>query len=134
MHAPELAAGNQDSILTITMRRSLVFLLCIAWLLPAITLADRQPAAGKLLVATELVQGAFFVETVVLLLHYDGTGGQPVGARGRAPREPGQAAEANAEGLVVRYRLEPQHRTVVIFGQQVQQSIRPLADIENTLP
>jgi putative transcriptional regulator len=44
------------------------------WLLPAVAGADQRPAKGKLLVATELVRGDHFAETVVLLLHYDDTG------------------------------------------------------------
>ena len=36
--------------------------------------ADESPAAGKLLVATDEVQGAIFAETVILLLHYDESG------------------------------------------------------------
>jgi putative transcriptional regulator len=36
--------------------------------------ADQVPAAGKLLVATDEVGGPYFAQTVVLLLHHDGTG------------------------------------------------------------
>ena len=44
------------------------------WLLPAAASADQRPAKGNLLVATELVRGELFAETIVLLLHYDETG------------------------------------------------------------
>jgi putative transcriptional regulator len=44
------------------------------WLLSATVAADESPAKGKLLVATELIRGDIFVQTVVLLLHYDETG------------------------------------------------------------
>jgi putative transcriptional regulator len=36
--------------------------------------AAEPPAKGKLLVATEVIRGDIFVQTVVLLLHYDETG------------------------------------------------------------
>ena len=48
--------------------------MLFAWLVPAAADADPRPARGKLLVATELVQGELFAKTVVLLLHYDDTG------------------------------------------------------------
>ena len=56
------------------MIRILTWLVCIAWLLPVVANADQVPARGKLLVATELVQGELFAKTVVLMLHYDETG------------------------------------------------------------
>ena len=49
-------------------------LVAVAWLLPAAVGADPAPAQGRLLVATELVQGELFANTVILLLHYDDTG------------------------------------------------------------
>ena len=49
-------------------------LFVIAALLPAIAAADMRPAQGRLLVATDVVQGELFANTVVLLLHYDDTG------------------------------------------------------------
>ncbi len=52
------------------MKKFAIGLLLVAWLLPAAG-ANQQPAKGKLLVATELVQGEVFAETVILLLHYD---------------------------------------------------------------
>ena len=56
------------------MSRILTWLAVAALLLPAAVGADPRPARGKLLVATELVQGEMFAKTVVLLLHYDETG------------------------------------------------------------
>ena len=46
-------------------------LVVAACLFPATAGADQKPGKGKLLVATELVGGEFFAETVILLLHYD---------------------------------------------------------------
>jgi len=54
--------------------RIITWLVAVSWLLPAAVDADPRPAQGKLLVATELVQGELFAKTVVLLLHYDETG------------------------------------------------------------
>ena len=56
------------------MKRLLTWLACVAWLLPTASTADDAPAQGKLLVATDVVQGELFAKTVVLLLHYDETG------------------------------------------------------------
>jgi len=56
------------------MVKTLTWLVFIAWLLPAAASAAEVPAQGKLLVATELVEGELFAETVVLLLFYDETG------------------------------------------------------------
>ena len=56
------------------MVKTLTWLVFIAWLLPAAAIAAEVPAQGKLLVATELVEGELFAETVVLLLFYDETG------------------------------------------------------------
>jgi putative transcriptional regulator len=56
------------------MIRILTWLVLVAWLLPAVVNADEAPAQGKLLVATEVVQGELFADTVVLLLYYDETG------------------------------------------------------------
>ena len=56
------------------MTRILTWLLAAASLLPAVVDADTRPARGNLLVATEMVQGELFANTVVLLLHYDETG------------------------------------------------------------
>jgi putative transcriptional regulator len=56
------------------MVKTLTWLVFIAWLLPPAAIAAEVPAQGKLLVATELVEGELFAETVVLLLFYDETG------------------------------------------------------------
>ncbi len=56
------------------MKRLVTWLVFLAWLLPAAAGADQQPAKGRLLVATELVRGDVFAETVILLLHYDAHG------------------------------------------------------------
>ncbi len=56
------------------MTRFVTWLLFAVSLLPAASGADLQPAKGRLLVATELVGGELFAETVILLLHYDETG------------------------------------------------------------
>ncbi len=53
------------------MMKIATWLVLVAWLLPAIATADQAPARGKLLVATEFVQGDMFAETVILLLHYN---------------------------------------------------------------
>ena len=56
------------------MSRIVTCLVLLAWLLPGAAGADARPAQGKLLVATERVEGELFAKTVVLLLHYDETG------------------------------------------------------------
>ncbi len=56
------------------MSRILTWLVLAACLLAVAAGADPLPAKGKLLVATELLGGDMFVQTVVLLLHYDETG------------------------------------------------------------
>ena len=56
------------------MIRIPIWLVAVTWLLPAAVSADPRPAQGKFLVATDVVQGELFAETVVLLLHYDETG------------------------------------------------------------
>ena len=56
------------------MKRIVIKLAFVIWLLPAAVSADQQPAKGMLLVATELVRGEVFAETVILLLQYDENG------------------------------------------------------------
>lgn len=56
------------------MTRIATLLVLVVWLLPASAGADQGPAKGKLLVATELVQGSVFAKTVILLTHYDENG------------------------------------------------------------
>lgn len=60
-------------------------LAVVALLASAVSPASEQPAAGKLLVATDDVDGSSFERTVILLLHYD---------------------EAGAQGLVINRRSE----------------------------
>lgn len=56
------------------MKRIVTWLVFVVWLLPMAAGADQRPAKGKLLVATEVVFGEIFAETVILLLHYDTDG------------------------------------------------------------
>jgi len=56
------------------MSRILTWLVFAACWLPVAGGANESPAKGKLLVATELVRGDIFMQSVVLLLHYDETG------------------------------------------------------------
>jgi len=56
------------------MSRILTWLVFAACLLPVAASADPTPAKGTLLVATEQLRGDIFVQTVILLLHYDETG------------------------------------------------------------
>ena len=56
------------------MIRILTWFVAVSWLLPATVDAEPRPEKGRLLVATEVVQGELFANTVVLLLHYDTTG------------------------------------------------------------
>ena len=56
------------------MLTRLTWIAFAASLLAATAAADEPPAKGKLLVATEVIRGDIFVQTVVLLLHYDETG------------------------------------------------------------
>lgn len=50
------------------------FLALVCCVIASAVCADDDPAMGKLLVATEEVQGAVFAETVILLIHYDESG------------------------------------------------------------
>lgn len=56
------------------MKKIVAWFLLITSLLPAVACGDPQPAKGKLLIATELVRGDVFAQTVILLLHYDENG------------------------------------------------------------
>ncbi len=56
------------------MKTIATWLVLTTGLLPAMGSADSPLAKGQLLVATEVVQGDLFAQTVVLLLHYDKTG------------------------------------------------------------
>jgi putative transcriptional regulator len=56
------------------MKRIVTWLVFVVWLLPATAGADQRSAKGELLVATELVHGDVFGQTVILVLHYDENG------------------------------------------------------------
>ena len=56
------------------MRRFLSILAIASCLIAIDSSADDDLAAGKILVATEEVQGPTFARTVILLVEYDGTG------------------------------------------------------------
>ena len=56
------------------MRRFLSILAIACCLVSIDSSADEELAAGKILVATEEVQGPTFAKTVILLIQYDGTG------------------------------------------------------------
>lgn len=66
--------SRRKPILSIGMKKFVTWLVCIIWLLPAMAGADQRLAKGKLLVATEMVQGELFAQTVILLLQYDRDG------------------------------------------------------------
>ncbi len=76
--------------MTVEMKAIVAYLVLLASLLPAIAFADQQPAKGKLLVATELVGGDMFAETVVLLLHYDEHGALGIVVNRPTDIEPGE--------------------------------------------
>jgi putative transcriptional regulator len=80
------------------MIRVPIWLVAVAWLLPAAVSADPRPAQGMLLVATDVVQGELFAETVVLLLHYDETGAFGLVVNRPTDVEPGELL-ADEEGL-----------------------------------
>ena len=56
------------------MNRLSTFLALACSFISAGVDADKAPAAGTLLVATDEVRGPYFAQTVVLLLHHDETG------------------------------------------------------------
>ena len=56
------------------MTRYVTWLLCVASLLTTAASAELGPAKGRLLVATEVVGGDLFGETVILLLEYSDAG------------------------------------------------------------
>lgn len=62
------------SILLVGMKRIGTWLAFAISLLPTAAFADLQLAKGEFLVATEVVQGDVFFETVILILHYDENG------------------------------------------------------------
>ena len=80
------------------MIRFPTWLVVVAWLLPAAVSADLRPAQGKFLVATDVVQGELFANTVVLLLHYDETGAFGLVVNRPTDVEPGELL-ADEDGL-----------------------------------
>ena len=56
------------------MNRFSTFLALACCFISAGVNADKAPAAGTLLVATDEVRGPYFAKTVILLLHHDETG------------------------------------------------------------
>ena len=72
-----LEPGQRDSddwpILHGNMKQSLGYLFLLSCCLPSVA-AEDAPARGKLLVATELVGGPVFAETVVLILQHNESG------------------------------------------------------------
>ena len=75
---PQIPARIMCPILGAGMKRIVTLLVLVAWLLPVASGENLRPAKGRLLVATELVGGDFFNQTVVLLLHYDAEGAMGV--------------------------------------------------------
>jgi len=102
-----------------TMIRFVTWLLFVAWLLPAAAGADLPPAKGRLLVATELVGGDFFAQTVILLLHYDDTGAMGLVVNRPTEIEPGELLED--VDAIAGY-----HRTVYWGGPVQMDSLRAL--------
>jgi len=72
------------------MKRIVIWLVIIVWLWPAAAGADQRPAKGKLLVATELVGGDVFAQTVILLLHFDENGAMGIVVNRPTDIEPGE--------------------------------------------
>lgn len=83
------------------MFRILHWFVIAACLLPVAAAADESLAEGKLLVATEVVGGGIFVETVILLLHYDETGA--VGLVVNRPTEVGMDELVADDTVVFKY-------------------------------
>ncbi len=75
------------------MKTLVTWLVIAAWLLPVAAVANPQPAKGKLLVATEVVQGEIFAKTVILLLHYDDNGAMGLVINRPTDIEPGELVD-----------------------------------------
>lgn len=75
------------------MKTLVTSLVLVTWLLPAFASANERPARGKLLVATEVVQGEVFARTVILLLHYDEDGAMGLVVNRPTDIEPGQLVD-----------------------------------------
>jgi len=80
------------------MKTIATWLVCVVWLLPAMAGADQRPAKGKLLVATEMVQGELFAQTVILLLHYDENGAMGIVVNRPTDIEPAELL-ADVDGI-----------------------------------
>ncbi len=101
------------------MTRILTWLVAVACLLPASAGAYPRPAQGKLLVATDVVQGEMFAKTVVLLLHYDDTG-----AFGLVVNRP---TDVRLEELLAEEDMIEGYRGTLFWGGPVQMgSLRAL--------
>lgn len=75
------------------MKHIVTLLVLAACLLPTAAGADQRPAKGKLLVATEQVQGGVFYEAVILLLHYDATGAMGIVVNRPTDIEPAEVVD-----------------------------------------
>ncbi len=101
------------------MNRIATWLVFGTWLLPATAPADQAPARGKLLVATEFVQGELFAETVVLLLHYN-----EHGAMGIVVNRP---TEIDPEEILADVDAIPDYDGAIYWGGPVEMySLRAL--------
>jgi len=106
------------------MSRILTWLVFAVCLLPVTAGADGSPARGKLLVATELVRGDIFVQSVVLVLHYDETG-----AMGLVINRP---TEVGMDELVVDDDAISSYGGQIYWGGPVQMnSLRALMQLAN---
>ncbi len=75
------------------MKNIVIWLVLVAWLLPAAAVGNPQPAKGRLLVATEVVQGEVFARTVILLLHYDEHGAMGLVVNRPTDIQPGEIVD-----------------------------------------
>lgn len=97
------------------MKTIVTWLVFVVWLLPtAAAGAEQRPAKGKLLVATEVVRGEFFMQTVILLLHYD-----EEGAMGIVVNRP---TEIEPEELLADVDPISAYRGKIYWGGPVQMS------------
>ena len=94
------------------MSKYATFLALVCCIISQVVIADEDPAVGKLLVATEEVQGPTFAETVILLIHYDETG-----AMGLVINRP---AEATPEDLLPELDGLADYAGTVYWGGPVQ--------------
>lgn len=94
------------------MSKYATFLALVCCVVSQVVIADEDPAVGKLLVATDEVQGPTFAETVILLIHYDETG-----AVGLVINQP---AEATPEDLLPELDGLADYAGTVYWGGPVQ--------------